>query len=92
MDYLNTTFGYVFVFGGGAVSWKSVKQTHTATSTMQFKYIECYEVASQAIWPKNLITSSRLLTQLKDQFRFGMIIVLQCSSPKATKDHQALDI
>ena len=30
-----STSGYVFMLAGGAISWKSVKQTLTATSTME---------------------------------------------------------
>uniref|UniRef100_A0A803MH36 Retrovirus-related Pol polyprotein from transposon TNT 1-94 n=1 Tax=Chenopodium quinoa TaxID=63459 RepID=A0A803MH36_CHEQI len=33
-DSLKSTSGYIFVIVGGAVSWKSVKQTLTTTSTM----------------------------------------------------------
>ena len=39
----------------GAVSWKSVKQTLTATSTMEAEYVTCYEVTCQALWLKKLI-------------------------------------
>ncbi|KAI5349975.1 hypothetical protein L3X38_002866 [Prunus dulcis] len=65
VDSLKSTSGYVFLFGGGAISWKSVKQTHTATSTMQSEYIACYEAASQAIWLKNLITSLRVVDSIE---------------------------
>uniref|UniRef100_A0A2N9HTC6 Reverse transcriptase domain-containing protein n=1 Tax=Fagus sylvatica TaxID=28930 RepID=A0A2N9HTC6_FAGSY len=34
-DDLKSTSGYVFMLAGGAISWKSVKQTLTASSTMQ---------------------------------------------------------
>jgi len=33
-DEVHTTSGYVFLFGGGAVSWKSYKQTILRRSTM----------------------------------------------------------
>ncbi|KAI5341456.1 hypothetical protein L3X38_020730 [Prunus dulcis] len=65
VDSLKSTSAYVFLFGGGAVSWKSVKQTHTATSTMQSEYIACYEAASQAIWLKNFITSLRVVDSIE---------------------------
>ncbi|XP_041011270.1 secreted RxLR effector protein 161-like [Juglans microcarpa x Juglans regia] len=34
-DDLKSTLGYVFMLVGGAISWKSVKQTLVASSTMQ---------------------------------------------------------
>ena len=37
------------------VSWKSVKQTLTATSTMEVEYVTCYEATCQAMWLKKLI-------------------------------------
>ena len=33
------TSGYVFTFGGGAISWQSVKQSSIADSTMETEYI-----------------------------------------------------
>ena len=38
-----------------AVSWKNVKQTLTATSTMEAEYVTCYEATCQAMWLKKLI-------------------------------------
>ena len=39
----------------GAVSWKSVKQTLTASSIMEVEYVACYEATSHAIWLQNFI-------------------------------------
>ena len=49
MDDKKSTSGYIFMMAGGAVSWKSVKQTLTASSTMEAEYIACYEAICQAI-------------------------------------------
>ena len=38
-----STSGYVFMMEGGVVSWKSVKQSLTTTSTMEVEYMACYE-------------------------------------------------
>ena len=35
LDEIKSTSGYVFTLGGGAVAWKSSKQTLFATSTME---------------------------------------------------------
>ena len=50
-----STSGCIFMLAEGAVSWKSVKQTLTATSTMEAEYVPCYEATRQAIWLKNFI-------------------------------------
>src|SRR5262249_48966818 len=59
LDDLRSTFGYIFLLARGAVSWKSVKQTIIASSTMQAEFVACYGAATQAAWLKSLI--SRLL-------------------------------
>jgi hypothetical protein len=56
LDDQKSTSGLIFLMAGGAVSWKSVKQTLTATSTMEAEYVACYEATRQAMWLKNLIS------------------------------------
>lgn len=43
VDDRKSTSGYVFTLAGGAVSWKSSKQTITASSTMFAEFVACYE-------------------------------------------------
>ena len=54
-DDIKSTSGFIFMMARGAVSWKSVKQTLTATSTMEAEYVTCYEATCQAMWLKKLI-------------------------------------
>ena len=49
------TFGYVFTLEGGAISWRSVKQSSIADSTMEAEYIAAFEAAKEAVWPKNFL-------------------------------------
>jgi hypothetical protein len=59
LDYMGddrkSTSGYVFTLAGGAISWKSSKQTVTISSTMYAEFIACYEVTGQVNWLKKLI-------------------------------------
>ncbi|WJZ98736.1 hypothetical protein VitviT2T_017245 [Vitis vinifera] len=55
IDDKKSTTGYIFVMIGETVSWKSVKQTLTASSTMEAKYVTCYETCCHAIWMLNFI-------------------------------------
>ncbi|XP_075077048.1 secreted RxLR effector protein 161-like [Nicotiana tabacum] len=48
-DTGKSTSGYIFLLVGGVVSWRSVKQTIIATSTMEAEFIACYEATSQAL-------------------------------------------
>ncbi|XP_030969988.1 secreted RxLR effector protein 161-like [Quercus lobata] len=43
VDSRKSTFGYLFMLAGGAISWKSSKQTVTTTSTMEAEFVACFE-------------------------------------------------
>ena len=49
IDYRKSTSGYVFTFGGGAISWRRVKQSSIADSTMEAEYIAASEAAKEAM-------------------------------------------
>ena len=40
-----STSGYIFTLTKGAISWKSSKQSVTASSTMYAKFVACYEAS-----------------------------------------------
>ena len=48
-DSCKSTFGLVFIFGGGAIVWRSVKQLCIADSTMEAEYIVACEAAKEAV-------------------------------------------
>ncbi|KAK4400061.1 Retrovirus-related Pol polyprotein from transposon TNT 1-94 [Sesamum angolense] len=50
-----STSGYVFTIGGGAVSWKSSKQTCIARSTMESEFIALDKVGEEAEWLRNFL-------------------------------------
>ena len=54
-DETKSTSGYVFTIGGGAVSWKSTKQTCIARSTMESEFIALEKAGSEAEWLRNLL-------------------------------------
>ena len=43
IESIKSTSRYVFTLGGGAVSWRSVKQSSIADSTMEVEYIAASE-------------------------------------------------
>ena len=55
VDDKMSTFGYIFVMTKGVVSWKIVKQTLTASSTIEAEYVACHEATCHAIWLRNFI-------------------------------------
>ncbi|KAL4178513.1 hypothetical protein AMTRI_Chr13g115410 [Amborella trichopoda] len=54
-DDANSTSWYVFMLGGGAVSWKSKKQDIVALSTMESEYVTCCLAANEAMWIKKFL-------------------------------------
>ena len=59
-----STSGYVFTLAGGAISWRSGKQSVTAGSTMQAEFISCYDATGQAIWLKNFIPGLKIVDSI----------------------------
>lgn len=55
-DEISSTSGCVFTLGGGAISWKSSKQTCIARSTMESEFIALELVGHEAEWLRNLLS------------------------------------
>ena len=49
VDSHKSTSGYIFMFVGGPVSWKSVKRTFIASSTMEAEFVFCFEATSHGV-------------------------------------------
>ena len=45
----------MFSLGGGAIIWRSVKQSCIADSTMEAEYVAAYKVAKEAVWLKKFL-------------------------------------
>ena len=54
-DSRRSTSGFVFTFGGAAVSWRSVKQSCIADSTMEAEYVATSTAAKEAVWLKKFL-------------------------------------
>ena len=48
-DLRKSTFGHVFTLGGGAVSWRSIKQKCIVDSTTKAKYVSACEAVKEAV-------------------------------------------
>ena len=51
-DSRNSTSRNVFTLGGGAISWRRIKQSSIADSTMEAEYIAASKAAKEAVWLK----------------------------------------
>ena len=49
VDYNKSTSRFIFMMAGGAISWRSVKQTSTTTSTMKAEFVPYFEATSHGV-------------------------------------------
>ena len=56
LDSRKSTSEFVFLLAGGAISWKSVKQSIIAASTMEAEFVACFEATGHALWLRNFIS------------------------------------
>ena len=56
IDSRKSTFGYVFLLAGGAISWSCGKQFVIATSTMEAEFVACFEATNHALWMRKFIS------------------------------------
>ena len=61
--------GYIFMMVGKTVAWKSVKQTLTTSSTMEAKYVACYEACCHAMWMQNFISNLGVVDSISRQLK-----------------------
>ncbi|GJZ05863.1 retrotransposon protein, putative, ty1-copia subclass [Tanacetum coccineum] len=54
-DDTKSQTGYVFIINGGAVDWKSAKQSTTTMSSTEAEYIAATEASMEAVWMKKFI-------------------------------------
>ena len=56
LNFKKSTLGCVFTLGGGAISWRGIKQSYIVDSTMEAEYIVACEEAKEAIWLKKFFS------------------------------------
>ncbi|KAM1627938.1 hypothetical protein COP1_016316 [Malus domestica] len=69
LDEMKSTGGYIFMMKGGAVSWKSAKQTIVSTSTMEAEFVACFEGMKQEVWLRNFVAEMRIVDYVKRPLR-----------------------
>ncbi|KAF7130548.1 hypothetical protein RHSIM_Rhsim10G0106900 [Rhododendron simsii] len=60
VDDSKSTSAYVFLLGGGAISWSSKKQSCVAKGTMEAEYISYSGTTFEAIWIKRFLEDLRI--------------------------------
>ncbi|GJY71216.1 hypothetical protein Tco_0474919 [Tanacetum coccineum] len=57
---------YVFVLNGGAVDWKSSKQSTTTMSATESEYIAASEAAMEAVWIRKFISGLGIVPMINE--------------------------
>nr|GEV93314.1 retrotransposon protein, putative, Ty1-copia subclass [Tanacetum cinerariifolium] len=65
-DDLKSRIGYVFVLNGGAVDWKSAKQSIFATSSAEVEYIAAFDASKEAVWVRKFIYGLGVVPTIKE--------------------------
>ncbi|XP_038717245.1 secreted RxLR effector protein 161-like [Tripterygium wilfordii] len=69
-----STLGYAFILNGGAISWKSKKQTCHALSIIEAEYITCCLAVQEVVWLRRFYNICQLLSQHQNLSKFGVTI------------------
>ena len=94
IDSRKSTSGYVFTLNGGAIGWRSVKQTCVADSTTEAEYVAASEAAKEAVWLKKFLldlqvipSADRPITRYYDNSR----AVAQSKEPRYHKKQKHIE-
>ncbi|GJX99009.1 hypothetical protein Tco_0356028 [Tanacetum coccineum] len=76
-DDLKSQTRYVFVLNGGAVDWKSIKQSISATSSTDAEYIAAFDASKEAVWIHKFIYGLNVVPTIKEP------ITMYCDNTRA---------
>ena len=76
-DSRKSTSRSMFTLGGGAVVWRSIKQSSIADSTMETEYIAACEAAKESVWLKKFYTDLEVVSNMEKP------LVLYCDNSGA---------
>nr|GEW59905.1 hypothetical protein [Tanacetum cinerariifolium] len=66
VDDLKSQTGYMFVLNGGAVNWKSTKQSIFATSSTDAEYIAAFAASKEAVWIRKFISGLGIVLTIEE--------------------------
>ena len=95
VDDKKFTSGYIFMMAEGVVSWKSFKQTLTASSTMEAEYVACYEAICHAIWLRNFISALEVVHSISKPLKLfcdNSVAVYFSRNTRSTSRSKHIDV
>uniref|UniRef100_A0A6N2L3B4 Fe2OG dioxygenase domain-containing protein n=1 Tax=Salix viminalis TaxID=40686 RepID=A0A6N2L3B4_SALVM len=95
LDSMKSTSGYIYMLAGGAVSWKSVKQSLIASSTMAAEFIACYEASNHGVWLRNFVTGLHIVDDIERPLKLfcdNKSTVLYSNNNRSSSKSKHIDI
>ena len=62
----------MFTLGGGAIVWRSIKQSSIADLTMEAEYIAACEAAKEVVWLRKFFTDLEVVPDM-DKLLVGVL-------------------
>ncbi|KAL2569450.1 hypothetical protein AAZV13_18G128700 [Glycine max] len=95
VDSRRSASGYIFMLAGGAVSWRSAKQTLTATSTMEAQFVSCFKATSHGVWLKSFMSGLRVVDSISRPLKLycdNFAVVFMAKNNKSGSRSKHIDI
>ena len=95
VDSRKSTSGYIFKLADGVVSWRSTKQTLSATSTMEAEFVSCFEASSHGVWLKSFISRLRIVDSISRPLKLycdNSVAVFMAKNNKSGSRSKHIDI
>ncbi|XP_031265613.1 secreted RxLR effector protein 161-like [Pistacia vera] len=86
VDDRKSTSGFIFTCNGGAISWKSSKQSTTTDSTTEAEYIVTSEAAKEGVWIRKFVVELDMvpnMSYLITLFCDNNGVIAQAKEPRA---------
>ncbi|KAM2112321.1 hypothetical protein ACFX1R_014852 [Malus domestica] len=94
VDDRSSNSGYVFTLNGGAVSWKSKKQSVIADSTTEAEYVAAAEAGKEAFWMMKFITELGVVPTIRSPVTLycdNNGAIAQAKEPRAHQKNKHID-
>ena len=83
------------MLAGGAVSWRSAKQTLTATSPMEAEFVSYFEATSHDVWLKSFMSGFRVVDSISRPLKLycdNSVVVFMAKNNKSGSRSKHVDI
>jgi hypothetical protein len=95
VDSHKSASGYTSMMASGVVSWRSAKKTLISTSTMEAKFISCFEATLHGVWLTSFISGLRIMDSISKPLRMycdNLAVVFMAKNNKSGSRNKHIDI